>query len=539
AAFRKDYPHWSICITVKKCSKNLFLTVAKPCKDKDVFRFKLLAQLDAFCVNLCDEKNNIAEIKIQGLDSSLFLQSSQTTFYARLKDIIVTDVDSKTIHRKAVSIVGEEVFSFNLVLFPDATDGEAYADMSKVDGALSLRTGCIQIIYLHKFLMSLLNFLNSLQVAQEALSAATVQAAEKAATSVRDLAQRSFRLAMDIHLKAPVILIPQSSLSSNAVAVDLGLIKIQNQFSLVLAEGCPLPPIMDKMNVELTQLKMSRTILQPGFSQPDIQILHPINLNLSVNRNLAGTWYHKIPVLEIKGRLDEMNIILNQEDLNVLLKVVTENLAEADESMSGAKPRAQIGGGTKDMAELLGAEKGIPSEGSVFGTSKEVLKEDITSMLLNFEIQRVVVRLMKQVEKQSFPLHILTVLQLGTESRVKTHDMTATAYLKKIEMKCLEFTDAKGDPLNIISSSDETGKHLLKLEYIKADPDGPQFEKVYESTKQALKVSFSSLDLLLHTEALLSIMNLFTYASSGLAATDKGAGAKTLVEEPKAVPAKP
>uniref|UniRef100_A0A8D2LMG4 Vacuolar protein sorting 13 homolog C n=1 Tax=Varanus komodoensis TaxID=61221 RepID=A0A8D2LMG4_VARKO len=476
--------------------------VAKPCKDKDVFRFKLLAQLDAFCVNLCDEKNNIAEIKIQGLDSSLFLQSSQTTFYARLKDIIVTDVDSKTIHRKAVSIVGEEVFSFNLVLFPDATDGEAYADMSKVDGALSLRTGCIQIIYLHKFLMSLLNFLNSLQVAQEALSAATVQAAEKAATSVRDLAQRSFRLAMDIHLKAPVILIPQSSLSSNAVAVDLGLIKIQNQFSLVLAEGCPLPPIMDKMNVELTQLKMSRTILQPGFSQPDIQILHPINLNLSVNRNLAGTWYHKIPVLEIKGRLDEMNIILNQEDLNVLLKVVTENLAEADESMSGAKPRAQIGG-----KKLISREQPL-----------EIISNYNAVPLIRFYfLPQVVVRLMKQVEKQSFPLHILTVLQLGTESRVKTHDMTATAYLKKIEMKCLEFTGECG----AIECVAEEGSWMMQAILCVAPVP---------------HVSFSSLDLLLHTEALLSIMNLFTYASSGLAATDKGAGAKTLVEEPKAVP---
>ncbi|XP_062998550.1 intermembrane lipid transfer protein VPS13C isoform X2 [Elgaria multicarinata webbii] len=513
--------------------------VMKPCKNKDVFHFKLFAKLDAFFLNVCDEKNNIAEIKIQGLDSSLFLQSSQTTLFARLKDIIVTDVDSRTIHKKAVSIVGDEVFSFNLALYPDATEGEAYTDMSKVDGIVSLKVGCIQIIYLHKFLMSLLNFLNSFQIAKEALSAATVQAAEKAATSVRDLAQRSFRLSMDINLKAPVILIPQSSVSSNAVVIDLGLIKIQNKFSLVLAEDCPLPPVMDKMDVQLTRLKMSRTILQPGFSQPDIQILHPINLNLSVNRNLAGTWYHKIPVMEIKGHLDTMNIILNQEDLNVLLKVVTENLAEADENRNGSKPIAQIEGDTREMTVPLGVQKSIPSEGTLLGTSKEALKEDITNMLLNFEIKQVVVTLKKQVEKQCVPLHMLTVLQLGTESRIKTHDMTATAYLKKIEMKCLEFTDSKGAPLNIISSSDESGEHLLKMEYIKADADGPHFEKIYRCTKQALSVSFSSLDLLLHTEALLSIMNFFTYASSGLTTPDKGTGVKLLSEEPKTTLAKP
>lgn len=40
--------------------------VTKTSKDKDVFDFKLFAKLDAFCLSVCDEKNSIAEIKIQG-----------------------------------------------------------------------------------------------------------------------------------------------------------------------------------------------------------------------------------------------------------------------------------------------------------------------------------------------------------------------------------------------------------------------------------------------------------------------------------------
>uniref|UniRef100_A0A8C5SHG1 Vacuolar protein sorting 13 homolog C n=1 Tax=Laticauda laticaudata TaxID=8630 RepID=A0A8C5SHG1_LATLA len=413
-------------------------------KRKEVFNFKFFAKMEAFCLNVCDEKNNIAEIKVQGLDSFLFLQSSQTILFARLKDVVVIDVDSRTIHRKAVSIVGDEVFSFNLALYPDATEGEAYMDMSKVDGTMALKVGCIQIIYLHKFLMSLLNFLSNFQIATEALSAATVQAAEKAATSMRDFAQRSFRLSMDIHLKAPVIIVPQSSVSCNAVVFDLGLIKIQNQFSLVPVEDCSLPPIMDKMEVHLTQLKLSRTILQRGASQPDIQILHPINLELSVSRNLAGMWYHKIPLVEVRGYLDTIGIILSQEDLNVLLKVMNENLAEADKTDPGAEPAASTEG-RKSLCESL-------SPGCVVGA---------------FFLQGVLVTLTKQEEKKSFPLYRLTVLKLGSEGRIKMHDMTLTAYLKKIQMNCLEFTDSKGDPLNIISSSDESGKHLLKMEYVK------------------------------------------------------------------------
>lgn len=61
-----------------------------------------------------------------------------------------------------MSIVGDEVFSFNLTLNPHATEGEAYTDMSKVDGTICLKVGCIQLVYLHKFLMSLLVSLISL-----------------------------------------------------------------------------------------------------------------------------------------------------------------------------------------------------------------------------------------------------------------------------------------------------------------------------------------------------------------------------------------
>lgn len=102
------------------------------------------------------------------------------------------------------------------------------------------------------------NFLNNFQTAKEALSTATVQAAGRAASSMKDLAQKSFRLLMDIDLKAPVIIIPQSSVSPNAVIADLGLIRVENKFSLVPMEHYSLPPVVDKMNIQLTQLKLSR-----------------------------------------------------------------------------------------------------------------------------------------------------------------------------------------------------------------------------------------------------------------------------------------
>lgn len=102
------------------------------------------------------------------------------------------------------------------------------------------------------------NFSNHFHTAKEALSVATTQAAERAANSVRDLAQKSVRVSLDIRLKAPVITIPESSLSPNALLIDLGLITVDNTFSMLPVEGAPLPVVIEHMTVCLSQLKLSR-----------------------------------------------------------------------------------------------------------------------------------------------------------------------------------------------------------------------------------------------------------------------------------------
>lgn len=119
------------------------------------------------------------------------------------------------------------------------------------------------------YFLSFQNFTNNFQTAKEALSAATAQAAAQAASSVRVFAQKSFRLSMDVRLKAPLIVVPQSSTSHNAVVVDLGLITVGNSFSLRPVEGFPLPAVVEKMDVQLTQLKLSRYLRQPGGRYAD------------------------------------------------------------------------------------------------------------------------------------------------------------------------------------------------------------------------------------------------------------------------------
>ncbi|XP_059386008.1 intermembrane lipid transfer protein VPS13C isoform X5 [Carassius carassius] len=486
-------------------------TVSKGSKDSGVLHFKLSAVLGSFRVAVCDDRSNIADIRVQGIDASVVVQAKETDVFARLRDIVVLNVDPKTVHKKAVSIVGEEVFSFKMTLYPGATEGEAYTDTSKVDGKVILRLGCIQIVYLHKFLTSLLMFVDNFQTAKEALSAATAQAAEKAASSVRDFAQKSFRLAMDVRLKAPLIIIPQSSTSHNAFMVDLGLITVGNSFSLLAAEGFPLPAVLETMDVKLTQLKLSRIDLKHSAARLDVEILEPINLELLVKRNLAATWYNKIPGMEVNGVLMSMNMALGQEDVGVLMSILAENIGEGSRAaaVEGMKASAKNEAVDEGLIETLPA-----GTGSQPALINGAFSENVVNVLLNFEIKEVMLRLKKSKNGEECPFLVLHVAQLGIDTKVRKYDMEATTYIKNISMKCLEFLDSNGEPLCIISSSAESGADLLKVKYFKADRNGPNFASLYQNTEQKINVEFSSLDLMLHTEALLSTMDFLSTALS-------------------------
>uniref|UniRef100_A0A4W6CNT0 Vacuolar protein sorting 13 homolog C n=1 Tax=Lates calcarifer TaxID=8187 RepID=A0A4W6CNT0_LATCA len=465
--------------------------VSKGARDGGVFSFKLFAMLGCFHVEVCDDRCSIADIRVQGIDASVLVQAKETEVFARLRDIVVTDVNPRTIHRKAVSIMGEEVFSFKLSLFPGATEGEGYSDTSRVDGKVTMRLGCIQIIYLHKFLMSLLMFVDNFQTAKAALSAATAQAAEKAASSVRDFAQKSFRLSMDIKLKAPLIIIPQSSTSHNAVVMDLGLITVGNSFSLLPVEGFSLPAVVEKMDVKLTQLKLSRTTLRPDSSQPDIEILQPINLELLVTRNLAASWFTKIPGVQVQGVLQSLNMSLGEEDLGVLMKILVENIGEGSKEHSMDVKR--------QVAQVIHPTNGV-------------LTENTINVLLNFEIKEVLLTLKKPREQKESPFLVFHVAHLGIDTKVRKYDMCATMYIKKIAMKCLEFKGQNSvflppEPVCVFSQ---------------ADRSGPSFSTTYKNTEQMINVTFTSLDVMLHTEALLSAINFLSVALSSGSASSTG-----------------
>ncbi|NXU72099.1 VP13A protein, partial [Oreotrochilus melanogaster] len=300
---------------------------SKKSKYEDVINLSICADLSCLRVFIREKKHRIAEIHIEGLDSHVIMKKTATEVTAKLKNIIIVDSDEMALYKKALYITGKEVFNFRMISYVNATDGIAYTNMDVVDNCIYLTVGCIQVVFVNKFVSSILAFINNFQAAKEALTEATVQAAEKAATGVKELAERSSRLALDINIKAPVVIIPQSAMSPNVLVADLGLITVKNQFFIAKTKTrYNLPPVVDSMTVKLSELKLYRSCYEQGSLQSEVQLLQPLNLEVAVERNLAAAWYSEVPDIEISGRLKPMNLILSQEDITTILRTLNENI---------------------------------------------------------------------------------------------------------------------------------------------------------------------------------------------------------------------
>ncbi|XP_037536948.1 vacuolar protein sorting-associated protein 13A [Nematolebias whitei] len=307
---------------------------SKKSKYADVVNLHIRADLRCLKVFIRGQKARISEISIEGLVSEVLMRKKEMEVQANLKSIVILDCNKDAIYKKAVSIADKEVFSFRMKNFTDATEGDAYLDMSKVDTCVSLTVGCIQVIFLNKFVSSILAFINNFQEAKEALAEVTVQAAEKAASGVKELAERSSRIALSVHFNAPVIFLPQSSSSSNVIVADLGLLSVKNCFAKQpFKSDSKIPPVVDKMTVKLSDLKMYRTTYINGGFQGEMQVLKPVSLDLEIQRNLSSNWYHSIPDIEITAHLKPMNLILCQDDMIVVLRTLSENLSEKSEAV--------------------------------------------------------------------------------------------------------------------------------------------------------------------------------------------------------------
>ncbi|XP_039629331.1 vacuolar protein sorting-associated protein 13C-like [Polypterus senegalus] len=157
----------------------------------------------------------------------------------------------------------------------------------------------------------------------------------------------------------------------------------------------------------------------------------------------------ELPVVHIKvsdQKMKEMIEHFNSIPLPLTTSTPLVKVAKKGQPISLGKPRHTL---LFENTVFLESDNSVPSESgseeelSVKAETKETAAktvnetelscEEITDLLLSFEIKEVLVELTRQDVQENTFLSF-NIVQLGTEVKVRTYDLTVSSYLKKISL---------------------------------------------------------------------------------------------------------
>nr|KAG5695914.1 hypothetical protein BaRGS_017352 [Batillaria attramentaria] len=278
-------------------------------EDLTIINLKVVAVLHEFSVGICNEEKLITDIQIKGIQANVAMMKQKMEIGALLRDMAVLDPDPSTKYHKIMQIEGSEVLKADVVVYNGGTEGEKYADMKCVDTSVSTEIGCIKIVFVNKFVNDLLAFADNFQAAKDKMAEASQVAAQAGMEAAKSLQETAARLGLHVQMKAPVIIVPQNSASLNTILLDLGQLSVTNAFRLAgKSSASGVPAVLEEMKIVLTSLKLSRAHVQDdGRSvQAECQLLEPVTIALTMQRNLSAAWYHDKPDIDISGALEPL-----------------------------------------------------------------------------------------------------------------------------------------------------------------------------------------------------------------------------------------
>jgi vacuolar protein sorting-associated protein 13A/C len=295
--------------------------------------FRLDAHFDRLSVNLGTREQRLAEITVSGLKVDSTIQKSQMVFRTGLDGFRIANPKSGTKYRQIAAVEDTEALRVDVTIFNHATENEGYVDMDAVDIAVRLSAGRLKAVYISSFVQDLLSFVDHFQAAKAAVIEASSAAAQAAKQNVQRVYVQATRLKLDVQIKAPVIIVPQTSKASDALIIDLGQLVVNNQFELrSVRNEIGSPAIMDSIALRLKDLRLYLAVVDGMVVESERSLIDPLTFNLTLVRNLTATWYTSEPELSVDANLGKVDILLSEESYGKILKILIDNVQESQQN---------------------------------------------------------------------------------------------------------------------------------------------------------------------------------------------------------------
>ncbi|CAH8840542.1 unnamed protein product [Trichobilharzia szidati] len=310
-------------------------------RELNITQWMVNATMDKVEITMGSKDANLLSIAVNGLRVDVRTTYNTLEASTILSEFSVIDHIVNTSYRKILWVdPSENIVSLQFTHFQDGTKSlQNSVDPDKVDMAINLQIGKLHLIFLYHFITRLLNFMQAYQNAADAMLNKVQALSDAAVQQVQQAVDNSVqtRLSLNIIAQAPVIYVPQHSMSDVSLMLDFGRITLSNHFEFIKSVS-QLPDaqlavpesgiMLEHMIVRLENLRLSRIILAENSVTAEKHVLLPVNVELKMRRNLNPDVYSGIPILLVKGGLNAISISMCQGDYRVVQEVLIDNFSE-------------------------------------------------------------------------------------------------------------------------------------------------------------------------------------------------------------------
>ncbi|KAL6841988.1 hypothetical protein ACP4OV_028188 [Aristida adscensionis] len=130
---------------------------------------------------------------------------------------------------------------------------------------------------------------------------------------------------LDLSLDTPIIIVPKNSQSEDCIQLDLGQLKVRNEFSWHGGEeNDPSAVRLDVLNAEINGINMAVGV---NGTLGKCMIRQGHGINIEVRRSLRDI-FKKVPILCMKVQIGLLHAVMSDKEYNVITNCISTNLSE-------------------------------------------------------------------------------------------------------------------------------------------------------------------------------------------------------------------
>nr|CAI5824993.1 unnamed protein product [Callosobruchus analis] len=365
---------------------------------------------------------------------------------------------------------------------------------------------------------------------------------EMTATGLAHAIDQQICLNVHIDIQAPYIIIPYEGRytgSENALVANLGHLKIYSfgkrsssaDLKRLHAEGKSQMEIMEHVvKHAYDNFKLEFKNLQILMAQSDenwdaaiknslpteMHLLNPLSISFTYSKCLI-TDDPRLPHGKVTGQLPSIDIKLSEARILMLFSLIfsikwpsTEEQSTALVPISQSRKRASSAmlNKYKELQDKAKKTQTLISKLPKKSSQKEFIQ--FTTLEAVFEMAEITLTLNRQ---ESIAADVSELAQFKLRSLICSLTQKSFETAVSLQVGCITMQQPrKGKIVRIIDSPvpAASNEYLFKAEFIQVDPASPGLHSVHKSCESSLSLNFGQLNLTLHQEVILSLLQFST-----------------------------